>query len=430
MRAAQEIGCMMRDSEGNTKQGLACSHNLLTKINTFLVIIYFLVAAACSSTGKATPIVAIQSVTDPGIVNTQPSSGSVSYWSDQPLKSHFPIEKIEVAGTYEAIGYSLGKWYRNKGYFPRSLTTVEQQKARAMLAFYDEVHPSIHQQLQGVYQSYDMSLNDVSHGIPIWDDEEIRILLPGLVEPGSCSVVFSRPEMAADGHARLGRNHDWPKPLTDTLLVFTYPEEGYPTVVMTRGTPGFSASDGVNSQGLAFGLASVRNVGYESPSDPSMPSNSAYRLVLEHSANVEEAIAMLRSIPIAHVNSNHDEVISHILLADRGGDSAVVEFLPEGLVVSRTDSPFQVMTNSHWSGPADQSRCERYRTAVSGLEETIGEIDDDGFRKIMSSVQNSTQWSIIYDLEDLSLILSFPSTDGAAQYEFSLAEFITRMAEQ
>jgi hypothetical protein len=62
-----------------------------------------------------------------------------------------------------------------------------------------------------------------------------------------------------------------------------------------------------------------------------------------------------------------DETISHILLADRSGASAVVEFLPEGVVVSRTDTPYQVMTNSHWAGPSDQPNCERYRTAVEGL---------------------------------------------------------------
>jgi hypothetical protein len=279
------------------------------------------VTGACSSTSAATP-----AATPP------PTSHPVAYWSVQTLTSNYPIEKIEVAGTHEAIGYALGQWYRDRGHLPRPLTTNEQEMAGAMIVFYEEVHPSIGKQLQGV--------DDVSDGIPVWDDEGIRILLPGLVERHSCSVIATRPELAADGHARLGRNHDWPTALTDVLIVFTAPEDGYPTVVMTRGLPGFTASDGMNGEGLALGLASVRNVGYESPAEPALVSTAAYRLVLEQSANVEEAIAMLHRTPVSFVNPSPDEAISHILLADRSGASAVVEFLPEGIVVSQTDTPY------------------------------------------------------------------------------------------
>ena len=139
--------------------------------------------------------------------------------------------------------------------------------------------------------------------------------------------------------------------------MFTAPKAGYSTVVMTRGLPGFAANEGMNSEGLALGLASVSNVGHASPTEPALMSNAAYLLILEQSVNVEEVIAFLRRIPIAFVNPSPDEVISHILLADRSGTSAVLEFIPEGIVVGRTDAPNQVMTNSYWAGPADQPKC-------------------------------------------------------------------------
>ncbi len=338
--------------------------------------------------------------------------------------------QIEVAGSYQEIGYLLGQWYRDQGFLPQHLTASEQQTARALLAFYQDVAPSMAQQLRGVYAAYDLRLDDVSDGIPVWDEDGIRILLPGLAQRHSCSVIATRPEMAADGHARLGRNHDWPTKLTDVLLVFTAPETGYPTVVMTRGLPGFTASDGMNGEGLAFGLASVQNVGYASPAGPALVSTAAYRLVLEQCANVAEAVAMLRRIPITFVNPSPEKVISHILLADRSGASAVVEFLPEGIVVSQTDTPYQVMTNSYWAGPADQSNCPRYQTATAELEGARGVVDEDRVMEIMCSIHGSTQWTIVYDLKELSLQLGLAGDDFSQRYELSLAGFIARVNAQ
>jgi predicted choloylglycine hydrolase len=352
-----------------------------------------------------------------------PSPSSAAHWSVQALTPDYPLQKIEVAGTYEQIGYALGRWYQDRGFLPRLLTAGEQEVARGLLRFYDGVQPSILAQMRGMYAAYGLNLDDVQEAIPVSDNEGVRILLPGLVESGSCSVVFTRPQMAADGHARLGRNYDWPGAAPDTYLLFTQPECGYATVVMTAHTPGLSAADGLNSQGLALGFASVRDVGYELPAGPALVSGFAYRLILETCASVDEAIALLRSVPITFIKSSPGDPTTHILLADRRGASAVVEFLPEGMVVSRADTPYQVMTNSYWAGPADQPDCPRYRTAVEQLEEAYGGIDTKGVMAIMASLQGSTQWTMVYDLEDLSLTLVLPGADPSVLYQFSLADF-------
>jgi hypothetical protein len=278
------------------------------------------------------------------------SSSPSAYWSVQPVTADGSVVKVEVAGTYEQIGYAFGQWYRQQGHLARPLTGGEQQTARGALAFYADVTPSAYEQLRGVYAAYGLGLDPVTEAIPVWEGEGMRILLPGLVELDSCSVIAARPEMAPDGHARLARNHDWPTALTDVFLVFAAPEQGYASVVITRGLPGLAASDGLHAAGLALGLASVSNAGYQW-ADPALPSNAAYRLVLEQCANVEEAIAMLRKIPVSFVNADSEQVITHILLADRSGASAVVEFLPQGVVVTRSEGPYQVMTNNYWAGP-------------------------------------------------------------------------------
>jgi predicted choloylglycine hydrolase len=388
--------------------------------------VFTLLATSCQSVATTTTRLP-PTATSPPVVTPTATSASAAHWSVQALTPDYPIHKIEVAGTYEEIGYALGRWYQDRGFLPRPLTDDEQKVAQELLRFYDSVHPSILAELRGLYAAYGLNVDDVQEAIPVSDDGGVRVLLPGLVESGSCSVAFIRPEMAVDGHARLGRNYDWPGAAPDTYLVFTQPNGGYATVVMTAHTPGLSAADGLNSQGLALGFASVRDVGYESPTGPALVSGFAYRLILETCANVEEAIALLRSVPLTFVKSTPDDPITHLLLADRRGASAVVEFLPESIVVSRSDAPYQVMTNSHWAGPADQPDCPRYQTVIEGLEEARGRIDMEGLMAVMASVHSSTQWTVLYDLEDLSLVLVLPGADPSTQYRFSLAGFVARM---
>jgi predicted choloylglycine hydrolase len=356
---------------------------------------------------------------------TEVDSGG--YFTVEPLTPDGHVVKMELAGTYYQIGYALGKWYQEQGHIPRALTPAERKIARGMLGFYQSLDPQLLEQLQGLYAAYDLDLYDVDTGIPIWDEDGIRIMLPGLVEAHSCSVIYSRPEATSDGHARFGRNHDWPTELSDVALVFTAPQGGYATAVMTRGVPGLAASDGMNSEGLALGLASVSNPGYQLPDGPALVSNLAYRLVLEHSADVEQALKMLEMIPVTFVNPNPEELITHILLADRSGDSAVVEFTAQGVVVSRTDTPYQVMTNSHWSGPADQPGCPRYQTATGQLAGNVGRIDTAGLMGILFSLQSSTQWTVLYDLEDRSLVLTLPGDGFRELFEYSLADFVERV---
>ena len=57
-------------------------------------------------------------------------------WSVETLTTDYPLSKIEVAGTYEQIGYALGRWYQDRGFSPRALTGGERQQARELIEFY------------------------------------------------------------------------------------------------------------------------------------------------------------------------------------------------------------------------------------------------------------------------------------------------------
>ena len=354
-----------------------------------------------------------------------PTPRPLAYWEVEDITIGYPIEKIEVAGTYEQIGYAFGQWYRQQRLAARRFDDDEQAEAQQMLALYGDVHPGTVEQMRGVYDAFRLDLDDVSHGIPVWKSWW-RFLLPGLVENDlACSVAFARPEMTSDGHARMGRNNDWATSMPDTTLLFTYPEGAYANVVMTVGAPNFTAFDGMNDQGLALGIAAVDKAGY-TPTTPSLVDIHVYRIALETCADVDEAVEFLSAVPLAF----SPEFGTHVLLTDRGGDSAVVEFLPEGVVVSRTDTPYQVMTNSHWAGPADQPDDSRYQTAVAMLEDGQGQIETEGMMAVMAATHDSTQWTIVYDLQDQSITLALPNDEFNSHYTFSLAEFVARVESQ
>ncbi len=345
-----------------------------------------------------------------------------AYWTTERIVSSYPLKKIEAAGTYEEIGRAFGEWYQKQGFSPRPLTVEEQETARATLALYKDLYPGAVEQMRGIYAAYDLNLDDVSEGIPVWEDWW-SFLLPGVVYNPFCSVAFARPEMTDDGHARLGRNNDWASAMPQTTLVFAYPAGAYPAVIMTVGAPSFTAFDGMNDRGLALGVAAVDAAGYPSDTHPALIDLQVYRILLETCADVEEAIGVLQETPLVF----SPEFGTHVLLADRSGASAVVEFLDEGVVVSRADTAYQVMTNSHWAGPADQADCSRYQAAVGALEDGRGQLDTEGMMEVMAAVHTSTQWTVVYDLQDLTLTLSLPTDNFTNRYEFSLADFVSRM---
>jgi len=61
------------------------------------------------------------------------------------------------------------------------------------------------------------------------------------------------------------------------------------------------------------------------------------------------------------------------------------------------------------------------------MEEAGGRIDMEGLTAVMSSVHSSTQWTALYDLEDLGLVLALAGVDPSTHCRFSLAEFVARM---
>jgi predicted choloylglycine hydrolase len=349
------------------------------------------------------------------------------YYRIQDIDSEGSLEIIEVAGSYEEIGRLLGEWYQDHGFIPRLLSEEEKQEADSLLAFYETVNPFIVDQMRGMYAAFGLELDDLQEGILVDNIENAEILLPGIISRHSCSVVFVRPEITSNNHPLLGRNYDFPEEVRDLTLLFSLPTGGYPTAILTPRFPGLIAADGINNHGLALGFASVTDVGYDPPPGHALISSIAYRYVLEQSTNVNEAVELLQTIPIVFVPSSPEGTITHLLLADKSGASAVVEFLPEGVVAIKSENPFQVMTNNLWVAREERESCQRYCLAVDRLEKDSGNINTISLMTILADLRSSTQYSVVYDLQDLTLRLSLPSSGFSAEHEFSLIDFMDRV---
>ena len=105
-------------------------------------------------------------------------------------------------------------------------------------------------------------------------------------------------------------------------------------------------SDGLNERGLNANLLYLGGSRYE-PRSPQRPGLSNIRMaeyVLDNYATVAEALAGLREVQVVSDTVLGREWGVHLSLADRSGDSAVVEFIDGRWVVHR-GAETRVMTN-------------------------------------------------------------------------------------
>lgn len=92
----------------------------------------------------------------------------------------------------------------------------------------------------------------------------------------------------------------------------------------------------------------------------------------------------------------------HYLLADRGGASAVVEFVRGEMRVRRNRDPWQVATHlvlSEVGAAAPDDLCPRYHEANATLTRSAGRLSSEEALALLGRIsQPNTRWSTLYDL--------------------------------
>jgi hypothetical protein len=231
--------------------------------------------------------------------------------------------------------------------------------------------------------------------------------------------------MGVSGDFQFGRNFDWND--DPTLLLFTDPPDAYASVSMVdisylgfgKGEPSeenlrnlseapFLPFDGMNEYGVVIGMMAVPHAeGGNDPSKITIDSLHAIRLVLDYAKNIDEAIALLDNYNVDF----GDGPPLHYLIADRGGNSVVIEYLDNEMIVIRNGGTWQVATNFILAGTTlEQARssCDRYRTTYDALNRNGGGMIGDGSMLLLNDVsQPSTIWSVVYNMSsgDIQIVM-------------------------
>jgi len=252
----------------------------------------------------------------------------------------------------------------------------------------------------------------------------------------ACSVYAAYGE---PNHVIFGRNFDWHE--NYALILFTQPPDGYASVSMVDisylgynryhsplgypkkllETP-YQPFDGMNAQGLAVGMMAVSHAeGGNDPEKVTLDSLELIRLMLDYAGNVEQALEL-----ITDFNVDFGSVPIHYLLADRSGNSAVVEYLDGEPVVVKGQDNWQVSTNfilSEENPSGADSSCRRYNHLIDTLEDSDGQLNIAQGMELLRAVSQEgemgTRWSMIYDLTSLDITVAI-NRDYQRLYEFTL----------
>jgi hypothetical protein len=260
----------------------------------------------------------------------------------------------------------------------------------------------------------------VMHYAGGYDYPQIESALPAGVN-FACSLFTS---LGDSDEMLYGRNFDWE--YSPALLVYTEPPDGYASVSMVDLTflginPASYASltelpldertmmlkapsmpfDGMNEYGLTIAMAAVPDeyaddVSHD-PSKPDISSIGIIRQVLDHARDVEEAQTIFRQYNIDFTGGPP----IHYLVADPGGNAALIEFYRGEMVVLPNDEAWHLATNHMRCIASGDEGCRRYRIIDERLSRLEGQLDHTNAMQLLAEVkQDSTQWSTVYNMTE------------------------------
>ena len=239
-----------------------------------------------------------------------------------------------------------------------------------------------------------------------------------------CTAFMARN----DKDILIGRNFDWED--IPGLILFTAPDNGYKSISLVPidlmlninariildnkkllWAPYFPV-DGMNDRGLVVIELAVEGEEVYDENKITMVSLHLIRLLLDYASNLDEALVLL---------DNYNNVTSHrchFFIADSSGNSAIVEYLDNKIVVTRNRKLWQAVTNTMVYKKSEKQlrkACLRYKVVSQYLSsnngllsttETINllkKVSAKGSYTSMFDIYSSTQWSVVYNLGQSSV---------------------------
>ena len=292
-------------------------------------------------------------------------------------------------------------------------------------------------------------VNRIMKGLPITID------LPDL----ACSTFNAT---TPEGDALFGRNFDLS--FSPGMLVRTDPADGYASVSMvnlgflgygedklpedlvssltTLAAP-YAPLDGMNEAGLAVGVLLIDTDPTDQQTDKvDITTTTAIRMMLDSCATVDEAVTLLEQYDM-HSSANS---CYHFQIADASGASVVVEYIGNEMSVLEPGDATTMGALSGAAGVTYQAATnflltpgeydfghgqDRYETLMSTLSAASGVLAEDEAMDLLAAVaqephlnsrgeESATQWSVVYNLDDLTARIVMGGAYDEPAYEVSL----------
>lgn len=238
-----------------------------------------------------------------------------------------------------------------------------------------------------------------------------------------CSTLTTKK---TGGSYVMGRNFDYTGENPRAMIIHTKPENGYESYSTSwLDFLGFGSDfvpesmsdkymslasvyvplDGINEKGLCVAdlINGDSELTAQNTDKVDLTTTTAIRLLLDKAASVDEAIKLLEQYDMhSDIGSSH-----HLSISDSMGRSVVVEYIGGEMIV--TDTP--VVTNHYLSegdkfGIGNEESHRRYNELMKKSDSTL---TTDDMADCMESVSYPiiTQWSVVYDIENLELDFYF-----------------------
>lgn len=321
------------------------------------------------------------------------------------------------------------------------LTSLFINEARTLLTINVQEEEGIY----GVNYTADYKLDELlTSGGASTEDELVQYIIKTMLKGLPIKVDYEVPSLACstfiaktpeNGYI-FGRNLD--NQNTDLAVVNCSPENGYNSVsVVNLSFLGYNDElkpiritdkinmlalpyfplDGVNEKGLAVGVLQLQAPATDQDNGGTdVDTTLAIRALLDKCATVEEAVEMLRSFDM-HASANG---CYHLHIADAQGNSAVVSYVEDEMVVTEKSNEFQAATNFYLHEVPfeyEEQGMDRYEKLIRTLRSNKGVLTAEQGMDLLDYVSiistepdsegrvYSTQWSSIYDLKNPSLML-------------------------
>lgn len=174
----------------------------------------------------------------------------------------------------------------------------------------------------------------------------------------SCSVVAVMPERSADGKLMVGRNYDFAYNISwdDATTFHTYPEQGYAHT--GNSDIWIGREDGLNEAGLFVAMSATFIPGVKA----GLPFWFIVRGLLERCATVEEAVALIQSMPHAQSRNYMLADATRAIVAEASIDGVYIHEPEDGILVM-TNHPAHPELKGRGFAPEDSPvRYKRLRT--------------------------------------------------------------------